>query len=52
MLVMPQGSILCPILFLICIIDLSENLPCNSRLFVNDMCLFPTVQAHQEQLIS
>ena len=36
----PQGSILSPLLFLICINDLSEGLTTNVRLFSDDVSLF------------
>ena len=40
----PQGSILGPLLFLIYINDLSDNLQCNPRLFTDDKSLFSTVK--------
>ena len=40
----PQGSILGPLLFLICINDLSDNLQCNPKLFTDDTSLFSTVK--------
>ena len=39
----PQGSILGPLLFLICINDLMENLHSNPKLFANDVSLFSIV---------
>ena len=36
----PQGSVLGPILFLIYINDIVENLSCNAYLFADDMKLF------------
>ena len=40
----PHGSILGPLLFLICINDLSENLALNPKLFADDTSLFPVVK--------
>ena len=40
----PQGSILGPLLFLIYINDLSDNLQCNPKLFTDDKSLFSTVK--------
>ena len=39
----PQGSILGPLLFLMYINDLTENLHSNPKLFANDISLFSTV---------
>ena len=35
-----QGSILCPLLFLICINDLFDGLKCNTKRFTDDTSLF------------
>ena len=40
----PQGSILGPLLFLICINDLAENLPSNPKGFADDTSLFSVVR--------
>ena len=40
----PQGSILGPLLFLICINDLSDIVQSNPKLFVDDTSLFSTVK--------
>ena len=40
----PQGSILGPLLFLIYINNLSDNLRCNPKLFVDDTYLFSTAK--------
>ena len=40
----PQGSILGPLFFLICINDLSDGLTSNTKLFADDTSLFSIVQ--------
>ena len=40
----PQGSILGPIFFLICINDLPENMKCSIKLFADDASLFTVVR--------
>ena len=40
----PQGSILGPLFFLVCINDLNEYLRCNFKLFADDTSLFTVVQ--------
>ena len=42
--IVSQGSISGPLLFLMYINDLSDNLQCNPKLFVDDMSLFLTVK--------
>ena len=39
----PQGSILGPLFFLVCINDLTDNLKCNVKLFADDTLLFNIV---------
>ena len=41
---LPQGSILCPLLFLMYIIHLSNNRQCNPKLFTDDTFLFSFVK--------
>ena len=40
---MPQGSVLCPLYFLVCINDLADNLVSDVRLFADDTSLFTVV---------
>ena len=47
-----QVSILGPLLFLIYINDLSDNLQCNPKLFADDTSLFSTVKCPKERLIT
>ena len=44
----PQGSILGPLLFLVCINDLPNELNSNSKLFADDKSLFTIVKNKQE----
>ena len=41
----PQGSTLCPLLFLIYINDFSDNLTSNAKLFADDTSLFSVVHS-------
>ena len=48
----PQGSVLCPILFLIFINDLPEVLNCCMKLFVDDAKLYMTItNSHDEEIL-
>ena len=42
-IVVPQGSVLCRQLLLVCIIDLPQGLRCNAELFADDTSLSSTV---------
>ena len=46
----PQGSVLGPILFLIYINDIIDNLKCNAYLFADDMKLFTDVKNNSDAL--